>query len=370
MIMDALPHGGDLGLARSLFPDAPEPFIDLSTGINPHSYPLPQLHPEFFQRLPEPAALASLAAVAAAAYGAPAADHIVPAPGTQMLLVPVAALLRPGRAAVLGPTYAEHARAAALAGHQVSEVGTLDALADADLAIVVNPNNPDGRLFSADALLNMAVARRRRRVADESGDADRGRANRKGKDHRKGVRDKARCGGLLVIDEAFMDAIPAGVSLAGAVADGDIVVLRSFGKFYGLAGLRVGFAIAAPPLARRLAAALGPWAVGGPAIAIATAALADTAWAAAMCERLSADSARLDGALAGAGLVVAGGVPLFRLVQSPRAGDLFRHLGRAGILVRRFTEQPTWLRFGLPRSEVAWTRLTAALAAFAKRRDR
>src|ERR1700682_2169911 len=80
--MDALLlHGGDLGAARRLFPGAPEPFIDLSTGINPHSYPVPQLSPDVFARLPEPAALDRLAAAAATAYGAPSRDHVVPAPG-------------------------------------------------------------------------------------------------------------------------------------------------------------------------------------------------------------------------------------------------------------------------------------------------
>src|SRR5581483_7298025 len=118
MAMDAAEaeHGGDLLAARRRFPHAPAPFLDLSTGINPHPYPLPALPPELFAQLPQPDALAGLAAVAAAAYGARAVEHVVPAPGTQILLAHVAALARAGRARILGPTYAEHARAAALAG--------------------------------------------------------------------------------------------------------------------------------------------------------------------------------------------------------------------------------------------------------------
>src|ERR1700688_2761914 len=104
-------HGGDLGAARRLFPGAPEPFIDLSTGINPYPYPIPHLPPDLFTRLPAAAALDQLAAIAPQAYGAPSAAHVVAAPGTQILLPLVAALVRPGRAAVLGPTYAEHSRA-------------------------------------------------------------------------------------------------------------------------------------------------------------------------------------------------------------------------------------------------------------------
>src|SRR6202163_3682442 len=156
--MDAAPieNGGDLGAARLLFPGAPEPFIDLSTGINPYPYPIPQLSPDLFTRLPGQAALDRLAAMAARAYGAPSAAHVVPAPGTQILLPLVAALVRPGRAAGLGPTYAEHIRAAAQAGHQIAEVTEVAGLRNAELAIVVNPNNPDGRIVPPGALLACA----------------------------------------------------------------------------------------------------------------------------------------------------------------------------------------------------------------------
>jgi len=327
----ALLHGGNLVAARQLFPDAPEPFIDLSTGINPHSYPVPPPSPDLFARLPEPAALDRLAAIAAGAYGAPSRDCVVPAPGTQILLAPVAALVPPGRAAVLGPTYGEFARAAALAGHEVTEVGDIEQLRDSDLAVVANPNNPDGRVFKRDELLDLADARGSR--------------------------------GLLLIDEAFMDVGPAGASLSGEVARHNIVVLRSFGKFFGLAGLRLGFALAKPDIATRLVASLGPWAVSGPAIAIGEVALADYAWAKTMRQRLEGEARRLDAALAEAGIEIVGGTSLFRLVRTSAAGSLFEYLGRAGILVRRFPEHAMWLRIGLPRDETSWDRLFTALAA-------
>src|SRR5262249_41910197 len=142
------------------------------------------------------------------------------------------------------------------------------------------------------------------------------------------------------------------------------VVLRSFGKFFGLAGLRLGFALAAPAVARRIAAWLGPWAVSAPALAVAEAALADAAWAQAMRERLHRDAQRLDELLSQSQLELIGGTPLFRLARCPTAKALFEHLGRAGILVRHFPENPTWLRFGLPADEASWARLRAALAAF------
>ena len=316
-----------------MFPNAPEPFIDLSTGINPHSYPVPPLSPDLFARLPEPAALDRLAAIAAKFYGAPSRDCVVPAPGTQILLTPIAALVPPGRAAVLGPTYAEFSRAAALAGHDVAEVENISELRDADLAIVVNPNNPDGRVFNKRELLDLADARRRR-------------------------------DGLLVIDEAFMDVGPLGASLCGEVGRRDIVVLRSFGKFFGLAGLRLGFGLAAPEIASRLAASLGPWAVASPAIAIGQTALLDAGWAKVMRERLEGEARRLDAVLTGSGIEIVGGTSLFRLVRISAADRLFHHLGRAGILTRRFPGQQVWLRIGMPGSEAAWDRLRAALAEF------
>ena len=180
---DPLLHGGDLDAARRLFPGAPEPFIDLSTGINPNPYPLPRFSADLFARLPQPAAASLLVETAARAYGAPTPAHVVSAPGTQILLPLVAGLVQPGRAAILKPTYSEHLRAATLAGHAVKMVRRIDECGDATLVIVGNPNNPDGRLLPRATLLALAQDLRRR-------------------------------GGVLVVDEAFMDVGPQGASLA------------------------------------------------------------------------------------------------------------------------------------------------------------
>jgi cobalamin biosynthetic protein CobC len=328
-----LNHGGDLGAARRRFPGAPEPFIDLSTGINPYPYPVRRLAADVFARLPSRADVQRLARAAAHAYGAPSEDHIVPMPGTQIALPMVARLVPPGRALVLAPGYAEHARAAALAGHQVEAASRLDEGGAATLVIIANPNNPDGRLFARNDLLGLAAELRRRR-------------------------------GLLVVDEAFMDVRPPGLSLAPDVDGANIIVLRSFGKFFGLAGVRLGFALAPPPLARKIAATLGPWAVSGPALAVGVNALADTAWIERTRARLDTSAQRLDAILADLALPLVGGTSLFRLVQTPAANALFQHLGEAGIWVRAFAENPKWLRLGLPGNEAAWKRLKAALVAF------
>jgi cobalamin biosynthetic protein CobC len=331
---EPLAHGGDIAAARKMFPGAPEPFIDLSTGINPHPWPhprpLPALPSEIFSRLPDRASIRQLATVAAKAYGAPSAEHVVPAPGTQMLLPQVAGLVKPGKALILRTTYAEHKRAAQLAGHAPTEASDVGRLRGADLAIVVNPNNPDGRIVEKRALMSLADSLHQH-------------------------------GGILVVDESFADVAPD-ISLAGETNRDNIVVLRSFGKFYGLAGLRLGFAIASPRLANRLGATLGPWAVSGPAVAIGEKALADDQWKRRTLERLAADAKRLDEMLAKADLEIVGGTPLYRLTRSQDAGDMFNRLGRAGILVRRFTEEPMWLRWGLPANEDAWRRLQNAIA--------
>ena len=326
-------HGGDLGAARRLFPGAPEPFIDLSTGINPNPYRAPRLSAALLAHLPDLASVEALAQVAARTYGAPSATHVVPAPGTQILLPLVAGLARPGRAAILAPGYPEHGRAASLAGHTVGPINGIEEYSDATLVIVGNPNNPDGRVFSRGDLLALAKELRRRN-------------------------------GILVVDEAFMDVGPRDASLAADVACGNVVVLRSFGKFFGLAGLRLGFALAAPPLAARLRATLGPWAVSGPALAVGTQALADTIWIERTRRRLDQAAQRLDDILSGLALAVVGGTSLFRLVQTPAANALFQHLGHAGLWVRDFPDNPNWLRFGLPANERAWRRLKAALVAF------
>jgi cobalamin biosynthetic protein CobC len=335
---EPLLHGGDLDAARRLFAGAPEPFVDLSTGINPSPYALPRFSADLFARLPRSGAAGAVAAAAARAYEAPSAAHVVLAPGTQILLPIVAGLVRPGRAAILAPTYPELPRAAALAGHRVKTARGIDECGDAALVVVANPNNPDGRLFPRATLLALA-------------------------------RDLRRRGGLLVVDEAFMDVGPPGASLAPDVSCGNVIVLRSFGKFFGLAGVRLGFALAAPALATRLCAMLGPWPVSGPALAVGAKALADAAWIERTRGRLETAEKRLDALLAGSGLAIVGGTSLFRLARTPAADALFHHLGRRGILVRVFPDNASWLRFGLPASAPDWQRLGAAMASFRDSRD-
>jgi len=280
--------------------------------------------------LPDRAALARLECIAAQRYRVADNAAVIAAPGAQALIQLLPRLFSAKTIRILGFTYGEYEQVWRAAGAEVASVDAIDQLAGCDVAIVVNPNNPDGRLIPPERLAALAGA-------------------------------LARRGGALVVDEAFMDAEPAELSLAAALPEAAIV-LRSFGKIYGLAGLRLGFAVASPGDAARLRALLGPWAVSGPAIEIGAAALADEAWLAATIADLRFRAAALDQLLVSHGFAMVGGAPLFRLAAHTKAPTFFEKLGRRGVLVRRFPAKPHWLRFGLPPDEAGFARLHEALS--------
>ena len=323
-------HGGDLAQARARHPSAPTPWIDLSTGINPHAWPIPPLAADVWRRLPEPRAVAALERTAAAAFGVADAGCVAAVPGTQAAIQMVPRLLPGGRVGILGFTYQEHAHVWRAAGRTVEIVDRLEDLAGFDVGLVVNPNNPDGRVIEPARLAILAE-------------------------------EMAARGHRLVVDEAFVDVLSDAASLASRLPLPGVVVLRSFGKTWGLAGVRLGFVLAEAATTAALRAAFGPWAVSGPALEIGAAALADRAWLEAMRERLGEDARRLDALLASAGLSILGGTPLFRLAAGEGAAGLADRLGAHGIHLRRFPHDPRLLRFGLPESEPEWQRLTDAL---------
>jgi cobalamin biosynthetic protein CobC len=322
-------HGGALEVARRLAPNAPEPWIDLSTGINPHTYPLPDLRPESWTRLPESGALAKLEAVAARRYGA-APLSVVAGPGSQALIQALSRILAHRAVGALGPTYSGFAYGFGATGARFVEVNRFEELDGFDVAIVVNPNNPDGRFTPRAALLDLHERLAGRR-------------------------------GTLIVDEAFADFDAESESFAPMLPTNRVVVLRSFGKAYGLAGLRLGFALASADIATSLRSALGPWPVSGPAIAIGVRALADSDWLEATRARLGQEAARLDLLLQNAGWRIIGGKSLFRLAARADARAAFEQLLAAGILARPFADAPDRVRFGIPAFETAWERLATAL---------
>ena len=314
-----LEHGGCLNAAARRYGITRADWLDLSTGIAPWPYPLPTPPAEVWQRLPEDDD--GLDALAAACYGA---DGLV-LPGSQAAILNLPRLVPPGRVAMPALLYNEHPATWAAAGHARVDWNEATQMR-ADYAVLCNPNNPTGAVLSRADLLACAA-----RVK------------------------------LLVIDEAFIDAEPL-ASMAGAAEN--IVVLRSLGKFYGLAGARLGWIGGPPALLARLAEVLGPWAVPHPARWAARLALADRAWQGAQRDRLRAGAQQLATLLREHGFDAPSGTALFQYVPTPRAAALQEALAQRAILVRRFDSPPA-LRFGLPGNDGDWQRLAIALKEIA-----
>ncbi|UQR66371.1 threonine-phosphate decarboxylase CobD [Bradyrhizobium sp. C-145] len=317
-------HGGNLDQAQQRFGGRAEDWIDLSTGINRLPYPVGEVSPRAWSALPSRAEVDALLQAAQHAYRTSA--PVAAMGGAQAAIQLLPQLAPSGRARILAPTYNEYAGVLSAADWDVQEVSGLDALAGADLAIIVNPNNPDGRRHMPKDLLALLP-----RV------------------------------GRLVIDESFADAVPQ-LSLASEADRPGLLILRSFGKSYGLAGLRLGFALGNAADIGKLASMSGPWPVSGAAIAIGCRALRDDAWAEATSARLARDCARLDAMAQSQGWTLVGGTPLFRLYGTPDARAAQEKLARRQIWSRVFAREPTWLRLGLPGSEAEWARLAEVLA--------
>jgi cobalamin biosynthetic protein CobC len=324
-------HGGDLTQAMARFGGAAEAWLDLSTGINPWPWPIIDISHAAWQRLPSQADAQALQAAARTSYRVPDGADIVAAAGTQALIQWLPYLAGGGAVAVVGPTYNEHAASWRDAGHEVIAVNRIDAIpAHARHVVIVNPNNPDGRIVDQAALAAVAAL----------------------------VESRF---GWLVLDESFADCNPS-ISAAELCEGLPVVILRSFGKFYGLAGVRLGFAIAPPGIAQKIAIALGPWACSGPALQIGTAALCDHAWADRTRDTLQQQACRLDQVLMNGGCELVGGTTLFRLVRHHDAPRIHQRLAHQRIWCRSFDWADDLLRFGLPPDAAGLARVAAALA--------
>lgn len=325
-------HGGGVLRASRLHGIPVESWLDLSTGLNPHGWPVTAVPERIWLRLPE--AADGLEDAAANYYGS---SSLLPVAGSQQAIQVLPLLRGPSSVGVLDITYAEHPHAWARRGHKVArlEPNELNAAADTmDVLVVCNPNNPTGLMLSPECL----------------------------EDWRK--RLTAR-GGWLVVDETFMDVTPE-YSMIPHVGKSGLVVLRSLGKFFGLAGARVGFVLTFPELLDRLQEELGPWTVNGPGRHIAKAALADLNWQKAARRRLIAESGRLADLLTSLDLAPTGGTMLFQWMARSCATSLYEFLACRGVLVRYFPE-PKSIRFGLPKSSADWIKLSAALQDFVER---
>lgn len=322
-----LEHGGRVRAAAQRYGISEHDWLDLSTGINPNGWPVPVLPQNIWQHLPQDDD--ELYAAAQSYYGT---ASLLPVAGSQAAIQALPRLRAPGRVAIVMPSYAEHAHAWQRHGHQVIPTSAAEILHisdDVQVVVIVNPNNPSGKLFSRDELLRL---------------------------HER----LAARGGWLIVDEAFMDAAPEH-SLASASPRARLIVLRSVGKFFGLAGARVGFVLAEQKLLHALAALLGPWPIAAPSRYVTTLALRDSTWQQATRHAFTLAAQRLSGLLTRHGLVPDGGCDLFQWVCRADAASVHDQLAQRGILTRLF-DQPHSVRFGLPRDEAQWVRLAAALS--------
>ncbi len=322
-----LPHGGRLRAAATSYGIALADWLDLSTGINPNGWPVPAVPPSAWARLPEDDD--ALETAACDYYGTAC---VLPVAGSQAAIQALPRLRAVCRVGVIDPGYAEHAHAWRRAGHtvrhvQVEEVN--DVIARVDVLVLIHPNNPTGVCFAREQLLHWHA-------------------------------QLAARGGWLIVDEAFMDVTPQH-SLAPFCPRPGLIVLCSLGKFFGLAGARVGFVLANAPLRAQLQALLGPWTVAAPSRWVATQALQDRTWQETTRRQLLADSQRLALLLTRHGLAPRGGCALFQWVHTERAATRHERLARHGILTRLF-DHPASLRFGLPGNESDWRRLDISLA--------
>ena len=324
-----LEHGGNLRDAARHH--GRDDWVDLSTGINPHGYPAPAPSGAAWHRLPEPDP--ALLAAACAYYGAP---QLLPVAGTQAAIQALPRLRPPSRVAVSAPSYAEHAHHWGLYGHTRRQVAYAEleaAVDDSDVVVVVNPNNPTGETIAPERLRDWA-----------------------GRLHARG--------GWLVVDEAFGDTA-VDLSVARHAAQPGLIVLRSIGKFFGLAGLRLGFVAAHERVLADLADLLGPWAVSGPAQEIALQALADTDWQQDTQARLARDGERMARLLLAHG-IASTGTPLFRWWPEARPEAFHEHMAARGIWCRLFRDAARGVRVGLPASEDEWQRVEQALQEWSK----
>jgi cobalamin biosynthesis protein CobC len=326
-----LVHGGDLSDAIIQFGVPASGWLDLSTGINPIAYPNTDIDDANLKSLPQKNAIEGLLKSARIFYDVAPTASFIAAPGTQALLQVLPSLREPSDIAIVAPTYEEHAETWRAGGHQVRMISGLHDIANEHVVVVVNPNNPDGRTYAPKKLIKIAT-------------------------------ELSAKGGLLVVDQAFTDPTPE-LSLAPHADMPGLLLLHSFGKFFGLAGLRLGFASGPHEIISKLKQRLGPWAVSGPALEIGARAYTDQGWIQETRIRISRDRARLEKTLADSKFEIIGGTDLYCLGAHKQAGQIFHILGQAGILVRPFPHYPNWLRFGLPGSDTEFDRLTTSLGS-------
>ncbi|MBO6918350.1 MAG: threonine-phosphate decarboxylase [Rhizobiaceae bacterium] len=325
-------HGGNLEEAIKVYGGERSEWIDISTGISPFTTPMPEISLDDWQRLPEPSSLSELAHLAQRYYGAD--QKCVVTSGSQFVINHLPDLLE-GDVGIVEPTYGEYAGAFARQNRHFTSISSIDDIGDVQSIILANPNNPTGRVFSRDELLNLAAKLSAR-------------------------------GGYLVVDEAFCDVCDQAAMLSGNSID-NLIVLRSFGKFFGLAGARIGFVFAQDNILHQIEQLQGPWAISGPSMAVAKHVLMSNHIHQDLLKKITTRHTDMLNMLKDTGVEIIGGTKLFMLVGHENAIDLHAYLLKHKILTRKFSYHSKWLRLGLTRDQEEDGRLRDAISSFVDR---
>ncbi|MEP2979564.1 MAG: threonine-phosphate decarboxylase CobD [Lentilitoribacter sp.] len=324
-----LEHGGNLERAIQTYGGSRSDWIDISTGISPFIAPIPDLDLSSWHRLPERAVVSELAEIAKKYYASK--QNCLVTSGSQFLINHLPDLLQ-GDVGIVGPTYGEYAGAFARNNRSYTALSSIDDIGDVRSLVLANPNNPDGRLYSQDELCVLAKVLKQR-------------------------------DGYLVVDEAFCDVCEKASMLMTDPIE-NLIVLKSFGKFFGLAGARIGFVFAHNEVLSRIKYLQGPWSVSGPSISVARHVLTRDGIHCELLKKISSRHGQFIQMLGRTGLKIAGGTKLFTLIEHESAANLHEHLLVEKILTRKFDYNASWLRLGLTCNEEEDLRLQQAILSF------
>ncbi|WP_394154301.1 threonine-phosphate decarboxylase CobD [Vibrio maritimus] len=336
-------HGGNLIKAINEYGGEPNGWLDISTGVSPFTYPVPVIPDSIWNRLPQ----SNDGLERAARFYYRSASEPLAVAGSQAAIASLPELFtsrlkRLGTVCLPRVGYKEHQRAWETYRYHGSqwliefydETPSVYQLENSDVVVIINPNNPTGQRFSQSQLDAM---------------------------YQKMQINQ----GYLVIDEAFADCTPENSLLRRQSLYERLLVLRSVGKFFGLAGARVGFVFAMPPLLSALENQLGPWTVTGPSRWVVKTALMDTDWQLKTRQSLAQNMKRLHALLIRTLTKRVAYTDLFITAYVNEAAVLHRHLCERQVLTRLCDERNA-LRFGLPRTSCQWAKLESALLAVSK----
>jgi L-threonine-O-3-phosphate decarboxylase len=326
-----LEHGGGLIAAARKYKRPLHEWLDLSTGINPIPYVVPEIPAEIWRRLPQDND--ELLEAASAYFGTAA---LLAVSGSQAAIQLIPHLFERSRVGLMLPSYNEHKHAWIQAGHEIVEIQSNSSISaqcsqlQLDVLLLCNPNNPTGDLIDLQTIEECLSIMKKKQ-------------------------------GTVLVDEAFMDSTPekSVLPLLEQYQD-NLIVLRSLGKFFGLAGARVGFVAASTQILSALTEKLGPWTISGPSRFVACHALRNTQWQESNRHFLKTTAKKLLDELASAKLPADGYTDYFAWVKHRNARQLHEMLCQAGIFTRYFAE-PASIRFGLPATATESLRLRAEL---------